>query len=93
MIEIIDKIIGWAEKIVPLMISLAIVVFFWGLVKFIWHAGDEKTHDEGKAVMIWGMVSLFVMVALWAIIGWLQGVTGIKGGIGGEVPGVTITLP
>ena len=28
--------------IIPILISLAVLIFFWGLVKFINHAGDEK---------------------------------------------------
>ena len=74
----IDLLTGYVTLIVPLLLSLAILVFFWGIVKFITHAGDEKAREEGKNIMIWGMVVIFVMVALWAIVGYLQESIGLN---------------
>jgi heme/copper-type cytochrome/quinol oxidase subunit 2 len=70
--KLIDQFTNWVLLIVPLVITLSIVFFFWGLVKFIYHAEDERTHEEGRRLMIWGMIALFVMVAFWGIIGWVQ---------------------
>jgi len=51
-----------------LLMTLAVVLFFWGVVKFI--AQDKK--DEGKTMMIWGVVALFVMFTIWGIISFMQ---------------------
>mgnify|MGYP001563865871 FL=1 len=53
---------------IPVVAGLALVVFFWGLAKFILKAGDEKGREEGKQVMKWGIVALFVLVSIWGII-------------------------
>lgn len=54
--------------IIPILITLAVVLFFWGLARYIWSAGgDEK--EGGKQIMIWGLVALFVMVSVWGILG------------------------
>jgi uncharacterized membrane protein YidH (DUF202 family) len=65
--------------LIPLMISLAVLVFFWGLVKYIANASDEAAKESGKTLMIWGMIALFVMVAFWGIIGYVQSTLNLSG--------------
>ncbi len=48
--------------------ALALLVFFFGLVKFLMKAGDEKAVAEGKRLMIWGTIALFVMVSIWGLV-------------------------
>lgn len=52
----------------PVLVALALVVFFKGLVAFISKAGDAKSHAEGRNLMIWGLVALFVMVSIFGIL-------------------------
>ena len=70
--NLIDSVSGVVELFIPILLGLAVLMFFWGLVKFINHAGDEKAVEEGKSLMIWGMIALFIIVALWGILGFLQ---------------------
>lgn len=67
--------------LIPLMLSLAVLVFFWGLVKYIANASDEAAKESGKTLMIWGMIAIFVMVAFWGIIGFVQQSTGLSGSV------------
>jgi hypothetical protein len=60
------------DFLIPFLMTLAIVVFFWGLVKYILNASDEAAKESGKTLMIWGMIALFVMVAFWGIIAYVQ---------------------
>jgi Na+/proline symporter len=94
LLDIVAKLTLWFQLIVPLAMALAIVFFFWGIVKFLWHADDERTHEEGRRIMIWGMIALFVMVALWGIIGYFQNSIGlpVTSGITGA-PEVPIKIP
>ncbi len=52
--------------------GLALLVFFWGLVKFIMSAGPGGKAD-GKQLMIWGTIALFVMVSIWGIVHFIGG--------------------
>ena len=70
--SMIDAITTVVKSFIPILLALAVLCFFWGLVKFINHADDEKSLEEGKQLMIWGMIAIFVMVAFWGIIGWIQ---------------------
>ncbi len=64
-------------KMLPIVFGLAILVFWWGLAKFILKAGDESAREEGKQIMKWGIVALVVMVSLWAIVTLVSGEFGI----------------
>ncbi|OGG77461.1 hypothetical protein A3B35_02495 [Candidatus Kaiserbacteria bacterium RIFCSPLOWO2_01_FULL_54_24] len=57
--------------VIGLFITLAIVVFFWGLIKYLWSMGTEDAH-EGLKIMFWGVIAIFVMVSIWGIIRLLQ---------------------
>ena len=57
--------------VIGLFITLAIVVFFWGLIKYLWSM-DHENASEGLKIMFWGIVAIFVMVSIWGIIRLLQ---------------------
>ena len=92
--EVLDLFIYYITAIVPILISVAIMVFFWGIVKFIAHAYDEKAVAEGKQLIIWGLVGIFVIVALWSIVGYVQSSFGLNlSNRAATVPFVTTTIP
>src|SRR3989344_55959 len=70
--------------LIPLVIGIALLVFFWGLVKFIFAQGSETVKADGKKIMIWGLIALFVMMSVWGIISFFQGAF---------LPGATFTAP
>lgn len=53
-----------------LFVALAIVVFFWGLIKYLTSVGEEKA--AGLQTMFYGVIAIFVMVSIWGIIRLLQ---------------------
>ena len=65
--------------VIGLFITLAIVVFFWGLIKYLWSMGPDDAQN-GIRIMFWGVVAIFVMVSIWGIIRLVQrsfGVTSV----------------
>lgn len=45
---------------------LAIVLFMWGVVRFIANANDAEERERGKQLIIWGIISFVVLLSLWA---------------------------
>ena len=83
----IGRIIG---LLLPIVVALALLYFFWGLAKFILAAGDETARAEGKSIMIWGIVALFVMVSVWGLVTWVGEALDIdQGADSGSIPTVT----
>ncbi len=71
---------GIISLLLILVASLGLLAFLWGLVKFIMHAGDVKTHAEGRQFMVWGIIALFVMVSVWGLVRFIQDNLGIQSG-------------
>jgi len=70
------------EVAVPILIALAVLLFIWGLIKFIFASDNDEARAEGKKVMVWGIIALFVIVSVWGIVALLNQVTGVEQGQG-----------
>jgi hypothetical protein len=68
------------NQIIPMLLALAVLVFLWGIVKFIANASDPEARSGGIQHMIWGMIGLFDMVGFWGIIGYVQESLQLNGG-------------
>ncbi|MEK7187157.1 MAG: hypothetical protein AAB690_02570 [Patescibacteria group bacterium] len=66
--QLIKIFIDIATSLMPILGGVALLVFFWGLVKFIAKSGDEKSHQDGRSLMVWGLIALFVMVSFLGIV-------------------------
>ena len=62
-----------------LVVSLGLLTFFWGLVKFILKGGDAKEVENGRRLMIWGVVAMFVMISVWGLVTFIQRQLNIEG--------------
>lgn len=69
---------GLVSLAIPITAGLALVYFFYGIAKFITHAGDEGAQVEAKNVMLWGIIALFVIVSIWGIVHFIQDNIGIR---------------
>jgi len=76
---IITQFRGLLNTIIPVLIALAVVVFFWGLVKYIKSTGDEKTRADGRHMMLWSIIAIIIMLSLFGIITWIQNAVGLSG--------------
>jgi len=83
-------------SIIQLLVALAVVFFLWGAAKFIRNAEDSGKREEGRMFMLWGIIALFVIVAVWGLVGVLANTFGIGigqpqfpggGGVGGSSGG------
>ena len=65
---LVDQLVGVINAAIPVLAGIALIIFFWGLVKYIYASSDAKGHTEGKSMIIWGLVAIFVIFTLWGII-------------------------
>ena len=75
--DILRALIPALNQFIAVGVGIALVVFMWGLIKFIGQAGDEKGVAEGKQRMIWGVVALFLIVTVWGIVALLAQLFGV----------------
>jgi len=76
-------------SLVPILVTLALVVFIWGLIRYIW-GGTKADHKAGRNIMIAGLISLFVIVSVWGIIFLAQDALGVNRGAPVQSPGVPV---
>jgi hypothetical protein len=88
--SVIDTVIGLMNKVVPLLIGIAVLVFLWGVLKYVIAGSDDAgKRAEARGFMIWGIVSIFIMVSVWGLVGILQTSFGIDNtGSGIDLPSV-----
>jgi hypothetical protein len=62
------------STLIPLAFALCLLYFFWGVTKYIKEgASSDKAAEEGRRIMTWGVVGLFVAFSIWGIIKFIQG--------------------
>ena len=71
--DIINKVIEQIiNPLIPVLIGIGLIVFFWGIIQFVLNADSEEKRSTGKQHMMWGVIGLFIMVSVWGIIYLLQ---------------------
>jgi len=66
--EVVDFAIDIISLLIPLVASVALLAFFWGIAKFVGNAGNEDKIEEGKQLMFWGAIALFAMFSIWGLV-------------------------
>jgi len=54
--------------LMTLMISVALLVFLYGMYEYVLNADDESGRTTGKTHMLYGIIGLLVMVSAYAIL-------------------------
>jgi hypothetical protein len=65
--SILATVSGIINSLVPIILSLAIVFFLWGVLQYITKAGEEK--GKAREQMLWGIIAIAVMVSIWGLVG------------------------
>lgn len=92
-----QNLIGLAESaldvtniVLVIVFVLALLVFAWGIVKYITAAGDPAKVKEARGFLWWGILGVFVLAAMFGIVQFIGNSLGIDTSGGGSVepPGV-----
>lgn len=55
------------NPVITLLFAIAAAYFIWGVIKFLLNPDSEEIRDASKRQMLWGIIGLFVMVAVFGI--------------------------
>lgn len=56
------------DPLILLLFALGFLYFLWGIVVFIWKADSDEGRETGRKHMIYGIIGMFVMIAVYGII-------------------------
>ena len=85
---------GWLYvlviRLVPMLIGIAVAVFFWGIIRYVRAADDPEGRKQGRNLMIYGVIAIFVMVAIWGLVALVGTIVGADMGTGTAPPAPTL---
>lgn len=85
----------WIQSLVYIVMGMAVLAFFWGVVRYISAGAEEEGRKNARDTMIWGVAGVFVMSSLWGIITLLRVVFGVNQGeqVSPGLPGLGVLAP
>lgn len=96
-INFANNILRTANILVTLMFVLALLVFAYGMIRFILAAGDANGVSEAKGYILWGVIGMAVLGSIFGIIVFIRSFFGISNSPGSlqapSIVGSTVTLP
>ncbi len=83
---LLDRIVTYLiDPAVKVVFTLGLLVFFIGIVEFLWALKDGKPSETGKQHIIYGLVGMFIMVSVYGIISMIMNTLGIDFGTATDV--------
>lgn len=65
------------NPLILLLFSLAALLFAWGILQFVARSSNEEAREIGRQHMLYGLLGMFIMVAVFGIIRLLLNTFGI----------------
>lgn len=64
----IDSLSRLLNQLIPLVIGIAVLLFLIGILQYITAGGDEEKRAAARGMIIFGIIALFVMTAVWGFV-------------------------
>ncbi len=65
---IVRQIIGSINLVIPVLITIALVFFLWGILRYVYKVGNAHSKESDRQIFLWGLLALFCMVSVWGIV-------------------------
>lgn len=69
------------KKVIPLLISLGVIIFIWGVIQYV-IADEEEAKTKGRDRMLYGIIGLVVVASIWGLVSIVVSTFDIGGGGG-----------
>lgn len=80
------------NSVVPVLIALGVVYFVWGVITYV-IASDEEAKKAGRDRIIFGIIGLAVIIAVWGLVAILNRTFGLKNEGTITLPTVPVIIP
>ncbi len=74
--DIIIRLGTLLNNIIPVLITLAVVYFIWGVIQYT-ISTDEEAKKGARGKIIQGLIGLFLIIAFWGIVNLVQNTFGV----------------
>lgn len=66
--DLITYLITTINQAVGFLIALAVLLFIYGVVRYMLAGGDEEAVKTGRKYILWGIIGLAVIVSVWGLV-------------------------
>lgn len=66
--SLVSTFVRLIQSAVGVLIVLALLLFLYGLVRYMMGIGDEEKQKESREYIVYGVIGLFVMVSMWGLV-------------------------
>ncbi|OHA89129.1 MAG: hypothetical protein A2653_02880 [Candidatus Zambryskibacteria bacterium RIFCSPHIGHO2_01_FULL_43_25] len=56
------------NPIIVLLFTVSLLLFFWGIFQFVRNTDNEEARSTGQRNMLWGIIGMFIMFAVFGVI-------------------------
>lgn len=81
------------DRMIPLVIGIALLLFLIGVLKYVTAGGDEEARAAARGMIIFGIIALFVMTAVWGFVNILKSSIFGGGDVTTSPPLPRVTIP
>jgi hypothetical protein len=86
--NILETIRTLVNQAVFVLVAIGILVFVYGIVMYV-ISKDEAAKENARNLIIYGVIGLFAIVAVWGLVNVLANTFGVGGGVGvGDTGGI-----
>lgn len=75
--ELLCRVAEILNSILPVLVALGVVYFVWGVISYV-VAGDDEAKKKGRDKIVWGVIGLAVIVAVWGLVAILNNTFGLS---------------
>lgn len=89
--NLLDDVGGIITQLIPIFIGVAVLVFIWGVIKYVTAGDDSEKRAQARSLMIYGIIAIFVIVSIWGLVAILQNITDTADQVGPDpirIPGL-----
>lgn len=75
---LLNRISTILNAIVPFLVGLGVFVIIYGIFGYIRHSAEEEKRIEARMFIVWGVVGVFMMLAIWGFVNILVNTFSLK---------------
>ncbi|GEM_PF-3082221 len=68
LVELIDRVNSIGSYVIPFLIGIGVFIVLLGIVNYIRQGDNEEKRAEGRMFIIWGVISIFIMLSIWGLV-------------------------
>lgn len=71
--SLVDLLLSFLPEVLTIIALIVFLYFVWRIADFILHADSKETRSTAQRVFLWGILALFIIASLTAIISFFLG--------------------